>query len=115
VDDILDFTSSAKKLGKPVGSDLREGKVTLPLILALEDATAAERADVETVLKERAYRSVPLERVLAVIEKYKGVERARRQAAAFAEKARELVSEFPDSSHKAALASLPELVVDRES
>ncbi|MBI3697809.1 MAG: polyprenyl synthetase family protein [Acidobacteria bacterium] len=115
VDDILDFTSSEKKLGKPVGSDLREGKVTLPLILALESATGAERAAIETVLRERAYRSVPLETVLALLERYQGVEQARRQAAQFTDKARELIGELPESAYKSALHSVTELIVDRES
>ena len=43
VDDVLDFTAREKTLGKPVGGDLREGKVTLPLVYALERATPAER------------------------------------------------------------------------
>ncbi len=115
VDDILDFTSSAKKLGKPVGNDLREGKVTLPLILALENCTPAERAAIGTVLQERAYESVALEAVLALIEKYEGVEQARRQAAAFTGKARALNARLPDSVYKAALYSITELIVDRES
>ena len=115
VDDILDFTSSEEKLGKPVGSDLREGKVTLPLILALEDATAAERAQVETVLRERAYHSVRLEAGLGLLEKYDGVEKARRQAAAFTEKARDLIAGLPESTYKTALHSVTELIVDRES
>jgi octaprenyl-diphosphate synthase len=115
IDDILDFTSSAKKLGKPVGSDLREGKVTLPLILALENSTPAERASIDTVLRERAYHSVPLEVVLELLDKHHGVEQARRQAVAFAEKARERISLLPESVYKGALYSVPELVVDRES
>ncbi len=115
VDDILDFTSSPKKLGKPVGSDLREGKVTLPLILALERCTRAERALVETVLGERAYESVKLEEVLALLEKYEAVGLARRRAAGFCEKARECIADLPESAHKAALSSVTELVIDRES
>ncbi len=115
VDDILDFTSSAKKLGKPVGSDLREGKVTLPLILALENCTPPERAAIETVLRDRAYETVPLEAVLALLEKYEGVEQARRQAEAFTEKARERTASLPDSVYKTALYSVTELIVDRES
>jgi len=115
VDDILDFTSSSTTLGKPVGSDLREGKVTLPLILALEDCAPAERADIETVLGERAYRTVPLARVLQLLGKYDGVGRARRQALACADKARDLISDVAESPYKAALHSLPEIVVDRES
>jgi octaprenyl-diphosphate synthase len=115
VDDILDFTSSPKKLGKPVGSDLREGKVTLPLILALERCTTAERGLVETVLRERAYESVTLEVVLELLEKYEAVGLARRRAAGFCEKARERIADLPESAHKAALSSVTELVIDRES
>ena len=51
VDDVLDFTARETTLGKPVGSDLREGKVTLPLVYALESASAGERRDVETVVR----------------------------------------------------------------
>jgi octaprenyl-diphosphate synthase len=115
VDDILDFTSSSKKLGKPVGSDLREGKVTLPLILALDEASPGEKARVETVLRERAYESVPLESILDLLRKYHAVERARQRAAAFTQKARASITGLPESVYKGALLSVPELIVDRES
>src|SRR5437870_9376179 len=64
VDDVLDFTSHEKVLGKPVGSDLREGKVTLPLVYALETATPQERASVEQVLKDSSYENVPFATIL---------------------------------------------------
>src|SRR5437763_12595203 len=70
VDDVLDFTAREKTLGKPVGSDLREGKVTLPLIYALEDATADERRDVETIVRERSYDTVPFRKILGMLERY---------------------------------------------
>ena len=60
VDDVLDFTAREKTLGKPVGGDLREGKVTLPLVYALECATPAERAMVETILTDRSLRPGPV-------------------------------------------------------
>src|SRR5215469_11070114 len=59
IDDMLDFVSSESTLGKPVGGDLKEGKVTLPLVYALETATAAERRGVEAVLRDRNYEQTP--------------------------------------------------------
>ena len=80
VDDVLDFTAREKTLGKPVGGDLREGKVTLPLVYALERATADERALVETILRDRSYEHVPFKRILALLEKYQGIERVKERA-----------------------------------
>ena len=65
VDDILDFTSREKILGKPVGNDLREGKVTLPLIYALEQADAEGAQAVEQVLRDRSYDRVSVRRSAA--------------------------------------------------
>src|SRR5438093_13735559 len=73
VDDVLDFTAREKTLGKPVGGDLREGKVTLPLVYGLECATGAERGLVESILRQRNYDSVPFERILALLEKYRAI------------------------------------------
>src|SRR5258706_8310363 len=64
IDDVLDFTAREKTLGKPVGGDLREGKVTLPLVYALERASADERRYVERVLADRHYENVPLQQIL---------------------------------------------------
>jgi octaprenyl-diphosphate synthase len=62
VDDVLDLTASEEVLGKPVASDLREGKVTLAVIHALERCTLAEREVILAVLRERAFHSVTLSR-----------------------------------------------------
>src|SRR2546425_9594649 len=75
IDDVLDFTAREQTLGKPVGSDLREGKITLPLIYALEHATPEERGLVERILQERSYEHVPFRQIRALIEKYNGFER----------------------------------------
>jgi octaprenyl-diphosphate synthase len=114
VDDVLDFTAREKTLGKPVGGDLREGKVTLPLVYALECATAAERRLVETILEDRTYDAVPFARILGLLEKYQAIERARDRAQAFTDKARQLISEFPDSPYQRALLAVTELVTDRD-
>jgi octaprenyl-diphosphate synthase len=70
IDDILDFTSRESILGKPVGRDLQEGKVTLALIYALHDASPAERKLVETVLRDGSYESVRFSEILALVDKY---------------------------------------------
>jgi octaprenyl-diphosphate synthase len=114
VDDVLDFTAREKTLGKPVGGDLREGKVTLPLVYALECATPAERSLVENILKRRSYDEVPFDRILDLLKKYRGVERVRERAQAFTDKARRKISEFPESRYQRALLAVTELVTDRD-
>jgi octaprenyl-diphosphate synthase len=114
VDDILDFTSTEETLGKPVGSDLREGKLTLPILYAVEHASAAERADVERVLAERSYDAVPFSRILEIMHKHKGIEYARQCAADYAAKASILIGQFPESPAQRALQAIPDFVVQRE-
>ena len=114
VDDMLDFTSNEKVLGKPVGSDLREGKVTLPLIYALEEATAEERQLVATVLKDGNYDNVPFQKILRMIQVRHGFDRVRERAQSFTERARTILSEFPDSPNQRAMYAVTELVTDRD-
>jgi octaprenyl-diphosphate synthase len=113
-DDILDFTAREKVLGKPVGNDLREGKVTLPLIYALEQATAEEKMLVETVLKNGNYETVPFRRILEVVNRYEGIKRARERAQSFTEKARSIMSQFPESRYQRALLAITDLMADRD-
>jgi len=114
VDDVLDFTAREKTLGKPVGGDLREGKVTLPLVYALERATPAERKLVATILLDRNYDAVPFQRILALLKQYQGMERVRDRAQAFTEKARAIIATFPESPYQRALLAVTELVTERD-
>jgi octaprenyl-diphosphate synthase len=114
VDDVLDFTAREKTLGKPVGGDLREGKVTLPLVYALERASADERRLVEAILRDRNYEEVPFVRILSLLEKYRGIERVRDRAQTFTDKARQLIGEFPESPYQRALLAITELVTERD-
>jgi octaprenyl-diphosphate synthase len=111
---MLDFTSREQTLGKPVGGDLKEGKVTLPLIYALEKATPAERVLVETVLRDRNYEAVPFEQIYAMIERNGGVQRTRERAQQFTDRARTLVQEFAESPYQRALCMLTDLVTERD-
>jgi octaprenyl-diphosphate synthase len=114
IDDVLDFTAREKVLGKPVGGDLREGKVTLPVVYALQNCDAGQRALIERVVTERSYSGAPFEAVLAVLERSGGIDRARERASAFAEKARAAILSFEESPYQRALAAVADLVTDRE-
>jgi len=114
VDDVLDLTASESVLGKPVASDLREGKVTMAVIHALERCTREERRRIETVLQERAFNGVTHPDILGILNRYASVEAANACAAEYAESARGAICQFPDSDIKRALLWAPEFVVARE-
>ena len=114
VDDVLDLTASENVLGKPVASDLREGKVTMAVIHALERCTAAERAKIEKILADRAFNGVTHADILGILERYRSLEAASARAAQYAESACKSICFFPDSEIKRALLWAPEFVVARE-
>ncbi len=114
VDDLLDFTARENVLGKPVGNDLWEGKVTLPLIYALEEASPEERKLVEMVLTDRNYERASFASIYDVVERHGGIRRVRERATQFTEEARTLLATFPDSRYQRALYSVTELVTDRD-
>ena len=114
VDDVLDLTASENVLGKPVASDLREGKVTMAVIHALERCTPAERKAIKTVLRERAFDGVTHAEILEILNRYGSLEAANARALQFAEMARNAICGFPDSEFKRALMWAPEFVVARE-
>src|SRR2546423_4744398 len=113
VDDVLDLTASEEILGKPVASDLREGKATMAVVHALERASAGERALVETVLRERTFKSVSYAQILEMLQRYGSLEAAMERAQEYSEAARQAICDFPDSEFKRALLWAPEFVVAR--
>ena len=114
VDDVLDLTASEEVLGKPVASDLREGKVTMAVIHALERCTDSERAKIEKILEDRAFNGVTHADILAILQRYGSLDAATSRAAQYAESARKSICLFPDSEIKRALLWAPEFVVARE-
>jgi octaprenyl-diphosphate synthase len=114
VDDVLDLTASEDVLGKPVASDLREGKATMAVIHALERCTAREREKIETILLERGFNGVTHAQILEVLERYDSLDAATARAEGYAESAQNALAIFPDSEIKRALLWAPEFVVARE-
>ena len=114
VDDVLDLTASESILGKPVASDLREGKVTMAVIHALERCTAAERVAIETVVREQGFDGVTHTQILAILNRYRSLDAASARAMQYAALARNAICNFPDSEIKRALLWAPDFVVARE-
>jgi octaprenyl-diphosphate synthase len=114
VDDVLDLTASEEVLGKPVASDLREGKVTMAVIHALARCTAAERRKIEIILRDRAFNGVTHQNILDILHRYGSLDAATSCAAQYAESARKSICTFPDSEIKRALLWAPEFVIARE-
>jgi octaprenyl-diphosphate synthase len=114
VDDVLDLTASESVLGKPVASDLREGKATMSVIHALDHCTPVERHHIETILRDRAFNGVTHADILTILNRYASLDFASQEASRYAESARNAIDMFPDSEIKRALLWAPEFVVARE-
>jgi octaprenyl-diphosphate synthase len=114
VDDVLDLTASENILGKPVASDLREGKVTMAVIYALERCTPLERKRIETVLEQRTFDDVAHAQIIEILERYGSLEAATARAVQYATLARNAICSFPEGEIKRALLWAPDFVVARE-
>lgn len=114
VDDLLDFTARPDRLGKPVVNDLREGKLTLPLIYALQERQADGRKKVEAVLAEGEFRAVLPDEIVSLVRESGAEKRTRERAKEFVEEGLPLLEEFPDSVYKRALESIPQFILTRD-
>jgi octaprenyl-diphosphate synthase len=114
IDDILDYTGEKQALGKPVGSDLREAKVTLPLIYALSRAGKADQDQLEQALeRSSALRPEEIAAVAQVIERYEGFIMAQKQAAAFVRDARRVLAMIPPGAPRDGLDYLAGKAIER--
>lgn len=114
IDDLLDFTSSTEILGKPVLSDLKEGKITLPLILAMPRATPREREIVTHVVTTKSFDGIEPREILDIVHRYGTLEQARGIAQEYAARGRAALEPFAPSAAKELLAMALDYVMDRE-
>ena len=112
-DDLLDYVGNTQKVGKEVGKDLLEGKVTLPLIAALRQSRGPEKAELFDFLKN-GFSKEGFPRVLEFVEKYRGVEYSQNKAREMGAKAWSCLKELPDSPYKDSLKDLVEFAVERD-
>jgi octaprenyl-diphosphate synthase len=114
-DDLLDYTADQEQTGKPAGLDLREHKVTLPLIFALRTMSPAARMRVDSLFANPEPDDAIIAEVVEIVTEEGGLDYARRRGEEFAQEAEEALNELPDSTYRASLAESIGYVMDRRS
>jgi octaprenyl-diphosphate synthase len=115
VDDLLDFTGDTEAVGKPIGSDLREGKVTLPLIhLLRQSSDGLGSRIVRDIIASRSVTPEQWAELLRCLKDHASIDYAYRRAVEFADRAKKPLYAFPPSSERDALLALPDYVLSRD-
>jgi len=113
IDDVLDYAADAATMGKAVGDDFREGKVTLPVIYSYEAADEAEKAFWKRVIESSRQQDDDLAHAQALINKHNAITATRTDAETYGEKAKSALAIFDDSPAKQALLSLVDFCLAR--
>ncbi len=113
IDDLLDYTSNESTLGKPVGIDMRGGKLTLPLIYLMQ-CGENHRELVRQVLGANGPAAAQREAIMELLNKHRSLDRVRERSREYALSAKGLLEGFPPSSAREALLSIPDYIVDRD-
>lgn len=114
-DDVLDYTSRNSILGKPVGNDIRDGKITLPLLYATKNSTPSEAKKIIGIVKSRKAARKETDTVLSFVKQYKGAELSQEKAHELKNEAIRLIQPFPESVYKQALIDFANFVVVRNT
>lgn len=112
-DDLLDYTEGQEMTGKPSGLDLKEHKMTLPLIAALREMPNRDRQRVEALFATETPDDDAISEVVAIVRDHGGLDYARRRGDLFAREAEDALSELPDSPARSALVDAIAYVVER--
>ena len=114
-DDLLDYTSDASVLGKPVGADLKEGKLTLPVIHSLANATIDDRKLMEGIIADTNFSEDEFNRLKELLKKYEGISYTKKLAAKRVETAKKALSIFEPSRTKNILLDVADYTLSRKS
>jgi len=114
IDDLLDYTSSEEVFGKPVGKDLREGKVTLPFIYTLEQLAITEKNRLEDLFLNHQPTDDDYKDIIDLVRRNGALDRIRDEAQSYVDKAINSLDIFPDSTTKRDLAILSQHIIDRK-
>ncbi len=115
IDDTLDFTGESEELGKPVGNDLQEGKATLPLIYALQNAKTAERLRLRQIFTSEHIQAKELSEIKSLVVRSGGIEYTNNKACAHSIRAKEALRIFPHGPVKEILQDIADYVICRRT
>lgn len=114
IDDLLDFTSTETVLGKPVGHDLKEGKITLPLIYLLERSNGNQEVQaIRQALMQKRYEDIPREDLLDQLVRSRAFSDAEKKAKFYASLAKNDLASFENTDSKSAMLELLDFVIER--
>jgi octaprenyl-diphosphate synthase len=114
VDDLLDYTFDTEMLGKAVGADLREGKLTLPVIHSLEQANQADYESMANVIQDKDFSNADFQWLVEKLNHYGGIEYTRKLAGQNIEKAVAALSIFDESETKTTLLDIARYALERK-
>ena len=113
IDDILDYTGQEKKMGKKIGDDLNQGKVTLPIILALKNGSSTQKRALKNTLKEKNLKK--LNQVINILEETNALELARDKAKEYFVIINKIMGAYQANKYSDTLLKLAEYSINRES
>jgi octaprenyl-diphosphate synthase len=113
-DDTLDYVASEKEFGKAIGMDLKEGKITLPLIHALRQCPEGEKNRVKEILERQGDQEGDVNEILSLIHKYGGIDYALNRAQELIDEGRTLMKTFGDSEAKRSMLAIADFILGRK-
>ena len=111
-DDIFDFGSAAD-IGKPTGNDIREQKMTLPIIYTLNQANKADATELRNIIKNHNDSEPHIRKAIELVKRYDGIAYTEQRMRVLGEEAKVLLAEFPENEAKTALIGLVEYTMNR--
>jgi len=113
VDDLLDYSQNTPALGKKVGADLKEGKLTLPVIYSLKSADSTDRIQMEKIIKNKDFSMEDFETLIAIMKKYGGQTYTQKVAQKYVENAKNALEIFKNSTTKEILLTIADYTLAR--